>query len=109
MTLPDAHPQSRSLRQEPGLKRQDRGTGAIERLAPDDIAPKVAFLASEGAGNVNGEMFLCYGSAIARISQPRPARTLFKSDGYWTLDELDALAPEALTDGLENPAPPRDA
>jgi NAD(P)-dependent dehydrogenase (short-subunit alcohol dehydrogenase family) len=109
MTVTDAYLKARSLRQEQGIKREDRGTGDIERLDPDDIAPMVAFLASEGAGNVNGEMFLCYGSAIARISQPRPARTLFKSDGYWTLDELDALAPGALTDGLENPAPPRDA
>jgi NAD(P)-dependent dehydrogenase (short-subunit alcohol dehydrogenase family) len=109
MTVTDAYLKARSLRQEQGIKREDRGTGDIERLDPDDIAPMVAFLASEGAGNVNGEMFLCYGSAIARISQPRPTRTLFKSDGYWTLDELDALAPEALTDGLENPAPPRDA
>jgi NAD(P)-dependent dehydrogenase (short-subunit alcohol dehydrogenase family) len=109
MTVTDAYLKARSLRQEQGIKREDRGTGDIERLDQDDIAPMVAFLASEGAGNVNGEMFLCYGSAIARISQPRPTRTLFKSDGYWTLDELDALAPEALTDGLENPAPPRDA
>jgi NAD(P)-dependent dehydrogenase (short-subunit alcohol dehydrogenase family) len=109
MTVTDAYLKARALRQEQGIKREDRGTGDIERLDPDDIAPMVAFLASEGAGNVNGEMFLCYGSAIARISQPRPTRTLFKSDGYWTLDELDALAPRALTDGLENPAPPRDA
>jgi NAD(P)-dependent dehydrogenase (short-subunit alcohol dehydrogenase family) len=109
MTVTDAYLKARALRQEQGIKREDRGTGDIERLDPDDIAPMVAFLASEDAGNVNGEIFLCYGSAIARIAPPRPGRTLFKSDGYWTLDELDALAPAALTDGLENPAPPREA
>jgi NAD(P)-dependent dehydrogenase (short-subunit alcohol dehydrogenase family) len=109
MTVTDAYLKARALRQEQGIKREDRGTGDIEQLDPDDIAPMATFLASEAAGAVNGEMFLCYGSAIARISQPRPGRTLFKSDGYWTLDELDALAPRALTDGLENPAPPRDA
>jgi hypothetical protein len=53
-------------------------------------------------------MFLCFGSQVALISQPRPSRTLFKSDGYWTLDELDRLAPGALLSGLVNPAPPKE-
>jgi NAD(P)-dependent dehydrogenase (short-subunit alcohol dehydrogenase family) len=108
MTVTEAYLKARELRRQQGIKREDRGTGDIERLDPNDVAPMVAFLASEDAGHVNGEMFLCWGSAIARLSQPRPVRTLFKSDGYWTLDELDRLAPGALTDGLENPAPPRE-
>jgi hypothetical protein len=45
---------------------------------------------------------------VALLSQPRPVKTLFKS-GYWTLDELDRLAPDALLDGLVNPAPPKEA
>jgi len=109
MTLTDAYFKARDLRKEQGIKREDRGTGDIERLDPNDVAPMVAYLASETAGHVNGEIFLCYGDAIARVAPPRPVRTLFKSDGYWTLDELDRLAPGALTDGLENPAPPAGA
>ena len=109
MTVTDAYLKARELRREQGIKREDRGTGDIERLDPNDVAPMVAFLASEAAGHVNGEIFLCWGSAIARVGPPRPVRTLFKSDGYWTLDELDRLAPAALTGGLENPAPPREA
>lgn len=109
MTVTEAYLKARELRREQGIKREDRGTGDIERLDPNDVAPMVAFLASESAGHVNGEIFLCWGSAIARVAPPRPVRTLFKSDGYWTLDELDLLAPRALTDGLENPAPPREA
>jgi 3-oxoacyl-[acyl-carrier protein] reductase len=68
----------------------------------------VAYLASEEARDVNGQMFLCYGDAVALISQPRPERTLFKANGYWTLDELDAQAPGALLDGLLNPAPAKE-
>ena len=108
MTVTDAYLKARELRKQQGIKREDRGTGDIEHLDPNDIAPMVAYLASETAADVNGQFFLCYGSAIALLSQPRPSRTLFKSDGYWTLDELDRLAPAALTDGLENPAPPRE-
>jgi hypothetical protein len=108
MTLTDAYFKARDLRKQQGIKREDRGTGEIEHLDPDDVAPMVAFLASDSAAHVNGEIFLCWGSAIARVAPPRPVRTLFKSEGYWTLDELDRLAPAALTDGLENPAPPAE-
>jgi hypothetical protein len=109
MTVTDAYLKGRELRKQQGIQREDRGTGEIERLDPADVAPMVAFLASEQAGDVNGQMFLCYGNAIALVSQPRPERTLLKSDGYWTLDELDALAPGALLDGLVNPAPAKEA
>jgi NAD(P)-dependent dehydrogenase (short-subunit alcohol dehydrogenase family) len=108
MTVTEAYLKARELRKSQGIKREDRGTGEIEHLDPNDIAPMVAYLASEPAADVNGQFFLCWGSAIALLSQPRPVRTLFKSDGYWTLDELDRLAPAALTDGLENPAPPKE-
>ena len=39
----------------------------------------VVYLASEYAANVNGQFFLCYGGAIALISQPRPVQTLLKT------------------------------
>jgi hypothetical protein len=69
----------------------------------------VTYLASEHAGTVNGQFFLCYGSAIALLSQPRPVKTLFKSTGVWTLDELDRLAPASVLEGLKNPAPAKEA
>jgi NAD(P)-dependent dehydrogenase (short-subunit alcohol dehydrogenase family) len=108
MTVTDAYLKARELRKQQGIQREDRGTGEIERLDPADVAPMVAYLASEEARDVNGQMFLCYGDAVALISQPRPERTLFKANGYWTLDELDAQAPGALLDGLLNPAPAKE-
>ena len=109
MTVTDAYLRARELRKQQGIVREDRGTGDIEHLDPDDVAPMVVYLASEGAGGVNGQFFLCYGKAIALVSQPRPSRTLFKPDGVWTLDELDRLAPAALLDGLVNPAPAKES
>jgi NAD(P)-dependent dehydrogenase (short-subunit alcohol dehydrogenase family) len=108
MTVTEAYLKARELRKQQGIQREDRGTGEIEQLDPNDVAPMVAYLASEEARDVNGQMFLCYGNAVALISQPRPERTLFKPDGNWTLDELDAVAPGALLEGLVNPAPPRE-
>src|SRR5262249_2717336 len=93
LTLTDADLRSRRNRKQQGSVGEDRGTENIEQLDPDDVAPMVAYLASEQAGNVNGQFFLCYGSAVALLSQPRAVKTLFKSDGVWTLDELDRLAP----------------
>jgi NAD(P)-dependent dehydrogenase (short-subunit alcohol dehydrogenase family) len=109
MTLTEQYLRSREVRKQQGIQREDRGTAQIENLDPDDIAPMVVFLASDHAANVNGQFFLCYGGSIALVSQPRPVRTLFKPDGYWTLDALDRLAPAALLEGLTNPAPPREA
>jgi NAD(P)-dependent dehydrogenase (short-subunit alcohol dehydrogenase family) len=109
MTVTEAYVKARALRKEQGIQREDRGTGEIEQLDPNDVAPMVVYLASEQARDVNGQMFLCYGNAIALVSQPRPERTLFKSEAYWTLDELDVLAPGALLQGLVNPAPPQEA
>ena len=107
MTVTDAYLRSRELRKQQGIVREDRGTDNIEALDPADVAPMVVYLASEHAANVNGPFFLCYGGAIALLSQPRSVKTLFKSTGVWTLDELDRLAPSTVLEGLKNPAPAR--
>jgi hypothetical protein len=109
MTVTDEYRRAREVRKQQGIVREDRGTGDIENLDPDDVAPMVVYLASEMAGDVNGQFFLCYGNTIALVSQPRPTKTLFKSDGYWTLDELDRLAPSTVIEGLVNPAPPKES
>jgi NAD(P)-dependent dehydrogenase (short-subunit alcohol dehydrogenase family) len=108
MTVTDAYLKARELRAKQGIQREARGTGEIEHLDPDDVAPMVVYLASDQAANVNGQFFLCYGGAIALVSQPRPVQTLFTSD-VWTLDELERLAPSTVLAGVTNPAPPKEA
>ena len=109
MTVNDEVRRARELRKQQGIKREDRGVAEIEELDPDDVAPMVVYLASEGAGAVNGQIFLCYGSAVALVAHPRPVKTLYKSTGTWTLDELERLVPSTVADGLVNPAPPKEA
>jgi len=108
MTVTEQYLRARELRKQQGIVREDRGTGDIEQLNPDDVAPMVVYLATEWAGGVNGQFFLCYGSSIALVSQPRPVQTLYKPDGVWTLDELDRLAPGTVLAGVVNPAPPKE-
>ena len=108
MTVTDAYLRAREIRKQQGIQREDRGTGEIEHLNPDDVAPMVVYLASDHAANVNGQFFLCYGGAVSLVSQPRPIQTLF-TEGVWTLDDLDRLAPGTVLQGVTNPAPPKEA
>src|SRR5690242_16427271 len=79
MTVNDEVRRARQLRKQQGIQREDRGVAQIEELDPDDIAPMVAYLASEHAGAVNGQFFLCFGNQVALVSQPRAVKTLYKS------------------------------
>jgi len=108
MTVNEEVRRARELRRQQGIQREDRGVAQIEELDPDDVAPMVVYLASEHAGGVNGQFFLCFGGQVALVSQPRPVKTLYKSDGDWTLEELERLAPTTVLEGLVNPAPPKE-
>ena len=100
----------------PDLARQLRSSRPAEgehvpqasEMDPDDIAPMVAYLASDKASNINGQTFLVYGGTITRLSQPRKVKTIFKR-GRWDLDELRELVPQAITTNLVNPSPPQQA
>ena len=71
---------------------------------PDDVAPFVAYLATDSASAVNGHVFKVWGGTVELMSQPRPLRTIFKN-GRWTLQELFDICPRELTVGLANPSP----
>lgn len=106
MTLTPEVLRAREIRKQQGIIREESALRQLENLQPEDVAPMVAFLASDFAANVNGQFFLCAGKALSLLSQPRAIKTIYK-EGRWTLDELDALVPVTLAEGLKNPAPPR--
>jgi len=107
MTLTDAVIKARELRKQQGIIREERALAQLEDLKPEDVAPMVVFLASDYAATVNGQFFLCAGGSISLVSLPRAVKTIFKPDARWTLDELEAIVPSTLAEGLVNPAPPR--
>lgn len=106
MTLTPEVLRAREIRKQQGIVREESALRQLENLKPEDVAPMVAFLASDFAANVNGQFFLCAGSSISLLSQPRAVNTIYK-EGRWTLDELDEIVPVTLAEGLQNPAPPR--
>jgi NAD(P)-dependent dehydrogenase (short-subunit alcohol dehydrogenase family) len=97
------------------LARQaQRGIQGIEELfagvqewLPEDVAPFVAFLLSDLASQITGQLFLVYGSTVGLLSRPRPVKTLLTPPGGWSNEELRRLLPETLAKDLVNPAPPQ--
>ena len=77
----------------------------LQNLDPDGIAPFVCYLATDYAGNINGQTFLVYGNTVSLMSQPRPERAIWTESGHWELDDLSQQARNYLTAGVVNPAP----
>lgn len=73
-----------------------------ERFPPAKIAPLVVWLCTAAAAHVNGRTFHVSGDAVSLLSEPEPVRTIHQ-EGGWDLDALDAVAPDTLIRGLENP------
>jgi NAD(P)-dependent dehydrogenase (short-subunit alcohol dehydrogenase family) len=64
-----------------------------EKMGPEKIAPLCAFLASDAASAVTGQIFKVRGNEIFLMSQPRPVRSVHR-DGGWTMDSLaDTMLP----------------
>ena len=62
----------------------------LKQLSPAHIAPLAAFLASDDAADVSGQIFGVRGKEIMVFSQPRPVRSVFDSEG-WSIEKLAAV------------------
>jgi NAD(P)-dependent dehydrogenase (short-subunit alcohol dehydrogenase family) len=105
-TVPDA---ARTARQRSGIQGPGgQRTFQLEHTGPENVAPWVAYLATDAASHVNGQIFFVMGGLIALLNYPAPVRTMQK-DGRWTPEEIATLFPRTLGLDLVNPAPPREA
>ena len=71
---------------------------------PERNAPKVVYLCTEAAGNITGQVIGTSGLPVTLYS-PRHVSRVIHKDSPWTLDELEVLMPNSLTQGIPNPAP----
>lgn len=67
---------------------------------PDNVAPLVAFLASDEASDINGHIFGSFGYNMTLMSQPKVIKTL-RADHRWSVDELIEVVPQAFGDRFE--------
>ena len=79
----------------------------IEKQTPEAVGAFVAWLCSDAAANVNGQDFVVSADQISRMTQPRPAETLFSTEA-WTLEQLDAAVPATIVRGLRNEFAPKE-
>ena len=70
---------------------------------PENVAPLVAYLASDAAQAVNGHVFGAFGYDYVLFSQPKVIRTL-RANHRWTVDELVERVPEAFGQNLVPPS-----
>ncbi|MHB8375478.1 MAG: SDR family NAD(P)-dependent oxidoreductase [Dehalococcoidia bacterium] len=100
--------QSRELRVRAGINTPapaNRAPALPQLRDPEYVAPMVAYLCTDDAWNINGQIFHVAGGSVGVAWQPMPMRTLWKP-AMWTLDELVAAVPRQLMAGIANPAPP---
>ena len=65
---------------------------------PEAIAPFVAYLCTDAADYLNGQVFAIESRRIAMLAMPEEQRSLFRDharSGVWSIEELDLMAPMA--------------
>lgn len=70
---------------------------------PSGIAPLVVFLLSEGAADVNGQLFGARGGEVYLYNYPEIERQILTFERRFTMDELDEQMPRTLANGASNP------
>jgi NAD(P)-dependent dehydrogenase (short-subunit alcohol dehydrogenase family) len=67
----------------------------IKQMTPSKIAPLAVYLASDAARDVNAQVFTVRNNEIFVMSQPRPLRSVHRSEG-WTAETIAEHAMPAL-------------
>ena len=65
-----------------------RRIAAFKQMTPEKIAPLAVYLASDAASGVSGQILSVRNNEIFLFNQPRPIRTIHRSDG-WTPQKLE--------------------
>ncbi len=97
---------ARQIRLERGISAPSPAAGDLPqpRTDAEDVAPFVAYLATDAAADINGQIFLVKGGLISLLNYPAPKRTITKPE-RWTPEEIAMLFPSTLGMDLLNPAP----
>ena len=92
-------PRARTRMTEPlgGGFSPDQDISGFDDLDPDNVAPAVAWLASEAAGGISGQVFMVTGGRVHLVDGFRGLGVVTK-DGRWSVEELIAHQGELFAD-----------
>ncbi len=74
---------------------EKRRVALFQEMTPEKIAPLAVYLGSDRADGITGQIFGVRNNEVFLFNQPRPIRTIHRSDG-WTPEKLDAQLKAAL-------------
>ncbi|MDP6875794.1 MAG: SDR family NAD(P)-dependent oxidoreductase, partial [Alphaproteobacteria bacterium] len=111
MTVNDAVIAGWKRRLDAGLLTQAQYESRMAMPGPEYVPPMVAYLCTEEARDVNGQLFHAERSRIHTYYFGEEARVIFKhtDDGMFTVDELIETIPASLMEGIPNIAPAEEA
>lgn len=66
---------------------QQARVAKIQQMTPNKIAPLAVYLLSDAANDVNAQVFAVRNNEIFLMSQPRPLRSVHRSEG-WTAEHI---------------------
>jgi NAD(P)-dependent dehydrogenase (short-subunit alcohol dehydrogenase family) len=69
-------------------EEEKKRVARFQQMTPEKIAPLVVYLASDSAEGITGQVFGVRNNEVFLFNQPRPIRTIHRSDG-WTPQKLD--------------------
>ncbi len=72
-------------------EEEKRRVERFQQMTPEKIAPLVVYLASDRAEGITGQIFGVRNNEVFLFNQPRPIRTIHRSDG-WTPREARRAA-----------------
>jgi NAD(P)-dependent dehydrogenase (short-subunit alcohol dehydrogenase family) len=78
---------------------QQARVAKMQQMTPAKIAPLAGYLASDASAEVSGQIFAVRNNEIFLMSQPRPARSVQRSEG-WTIESIAEHAMPALKASL---------
>jgi 3-oxoacyl-[acyl-carrier protein] reductase len=94
-------------RYEAGLYTREQVEALRNLPGAETVLPLLVYLCTDGAADVNGQIFEVQGSKISVYAEPTIKKSVFKAGGLWAVDELKELVPTVLLEGAGNPAPSR--